>query len=278
MSSALRRRFLAALLLSLLPHAARAEQVYTFGVVPQLEPRKLAAIWTPILRALEERTGLSFKMVGSPSIPNFEAEFEAGRFDFAYMNPYHSMIAFRTQQYEPLLRDGGKQLYGVLVTRKDSLIKSIQDLDGKQIAFPAPNALGASMMIRADLDHTHHIRTTPLWAQSHSSAYLNAALGRADAAGGVMTTLLQQPPAVRDRLRILYETRRIAPHPIVAHPRVPPAVRERVRSAFLAMAATTQGQALLAQIPMEKPVVASVSDYQELATMGLEKYYLKGGD
>ena len=68
------------------------------------------------------------------------------------------------------------------------------------------------------------------------------------------------------------------PHPIVAHPRVPPEVRARVRNALLEMAATPEGQALLAQIPMKNPVAASVDDYQELATMGLEKYYLKGGD
>jgi phosphonate transport system substrate-binding protein len=134
------------------------------------------------------------------------------------------------------------------------------------------------MMIRADLEHSHHIHFTPMWAQSHSSAYLNAALGKAAAAGGVMSTLKQQPQAVQDRLKILYETRRIAPHPIVAHPRVPPEVRERVRQAFLEMGATAEGRALLDKIPMEKPVVASVKDYQELESMGLEKYYLKGGD
>jgi len=70
-----------------------AETVYRFGVVPQFEPRKLANIWVPIIKELEKRTGLEFTMVGSPKIPDFEVSFLAGDFDFAYMNPYHAMLA-----------------------------------------------------------------------------------------------------------------------------------------------------------------------------------------
>ncbi|MBT8122773.1 MAG: phosphate/phosphite/phosphonate ABC transporter substrate-binding protein [Gammaproteobacteria bacterium] len=38
--------------------ATDAEKVYTFGVVPQFEQRKLLRIWRPILNELEQRTGL----------------------------------------------------------------------------------------------------------------------------------------------------------------------------------------------------------------------------
>lgn len=36
----------------LLPVYSVAETVYKFGVVPQFEPRKLSAIWSPILTEL----------------------------------------------------------------------------------------------------------------------------------------------------------------------------------------------------------------------------------
>ncbi len=70
-----------------------APKVYIFGVVPQFEARKLAGIWLPILRELEKRTGLRFRMAGSQEIPDFERAFMAEKFDFAYMNPYHAMLA-----------------------------------------------------------------------------------------------------------------------------------------------------------------------------------------
>ena len=265
------------LLVSFLPPAL-AETTYKFGVVPQFEPRKLSAIWSPILSELERRTGLRLEMVGSARIPEFENEFEQGRYDFAYMNPYHSLVAMRVQQYEPLVRDGGRQLFGILVVAKDGPVKTVADLDGKVVAFPAPNALGASLLMRADLDRLHKVRISPLWAQTHTSAYLNVALGKADAAGGVMSTFQQLPEAVRDRLNIIYETRRMAPHPVMVHPRVPADDREKVRRAFLEMGDTPEGAALLSAIPIRQVTSAEADEYRQLATWGLEEYFVKSGD
>lgn len=81
--------------------------VYRFGVVPQYEQRKLFRIWRPILDELEKRTGFTFKLVGSPKIPVFERKVEEGDYDFAYMNPYHLILAQERQGYLPLVRDGG---------------------------------------------------------------------------------------------------------------------------------------------------------------------------
>ena len=257
---------------------AHAETTYKIGVVPQFEPRKLSAIWTPILIELEKRTGLKFQMVGSARIPEFETEYEAGRYDFAYMNPYHAVVANKTQKYEPIVRDGAEKLFGILVVAKDGPYRTLKSLDGKTIAFPAPNALGASLLMRAELDREVGIKFQPLWSQTHTSAYLNVALGKADAAGGVMATLKQQPQAVQDKLRIIHETRPTAPHPLVVHPRVPAADREKVRKALLDMGATPEGAALLSAVPIKQIVPASFDDYRELSQWGLEKYYVKGGD
>lgn len=261
----------------LLPIYSVAETLYKFGVVPQFEPRKLSAIWSPILTELEKRTGFKFLMVGSPRIPEFEAEFQAGRYDFAYMNPYHAVVAHSAQKYEPIVRDGAEKLFGIIVIAKDGPIQELAGLNGKTIAFPAPNAFGASLMVRAELDR-QHVKYQSLWSQTHTSAYLNVALGKADAAGGIMATLKQQPQAVQDKLRVIYETRRAEPHPVMAHPSVPVADREKVRKAFLEMAATPEGAAMLALVPMRQVVSASFDDYKALNQMGLEKYYVKGGD
>ena len=96
------------------------EKIYVVGIVPQYETHRLYAIWRPILTQLEKETGLKFKLRGSPTIPDFEREFLQGKFDFAYMNPYHVLLANQNQGYKPLIRDHGRKLYGVLVTRKDS--------------------------------------------------------------------------------------------------------------------------------------------------------------
>lgn len=247
--------------------------VYRFGVVPQFEQRKLFRIWRPILNDLEQRTGLSFKLVGSAKIPVFEQKFEQGDYDFAYMNPYHLLLAHDCQGYLPLVRDGGRSLKGILVVARESPIQSVQELSGKRIAFPSPNALGASLLMRAELAKLHGIEVIPSYVQTHSSVYLHVALGQTEAGGGVASTLRSQKPEVQQKLRILYETKPMTPHPISAHPRVPEADREQVRQALLDMAKTEKGAALLAKIPMRKAVKASLGDYTPMSSWGLEEFH-----
>ncbi|MDX1780046.1 MAG: phosphate/phosphite/phosphonate ABC transporter substrate-binding protein [Thalassovita sp.] len=254
-----------------------ADQGYSVGVVPQFEARKLADIWTPILEELERRTGAELHMIGSPRIPEFEQAFIRGEFDFAYMNPYHSLVAFEQQHYQPLIRHGERKLFGVLVVRKDSPYQSVQDLSGKKIAFPSPNALGASLLMRADLDRRFHLDFEPDFVNTHASAYLNVVLGEADAGGGVMGTFNSLDPQIRDHLRIIYETTHLPPHPLVVHPRVPKEIAERVQQAFLDMAATPDGQALLARVPIGRAVKAEISDYQELRELKLDEYHIETG-
>jgi len=248
---------------------------YSFGVVPQFEARKLYRIWKPILEVLEQKTGHQFTMQGTESIPDFEQDFLGGEFDFAYMNPWHSLIAFESQGYIPLVRDGNRQLKGILVVRKDSGITQLTQLAGKTIAFPAPNALGASLLMRTELSTLYGLPIYPRYVGTHSSAYLNVILKQADAAGGVLRTLQQQEPIVQNLLHILYETQSIAPHPISVHPRVPKKVREQVVQAFLAMKTDPEQQKLLAKIPMENPVPATIADYLPLKKLGLEDFYVK---
>lgn len=263
-----------ALLLTFPGWVQAGEREYTLGVVPQFEQRKLFEIWQPILNALQQDLDFRLKLVGSPKIPVFEKKFMAGEYDFAYMNPYHMLKAHETQGYLPLVRDGSRQLKGVLVVAKDSPYRQVSDLDKKLIAFPSPNALGASLMMRADLHALFGLEFFPRYVQTHSSVYLNVALGQTAAGGGVLSTLKHQPPEVQARLRVLYETRGINPHPLSAHPRVAAEDQEALRSAWLKLASTSRGRELMQNIPMYKPVAASLSDYDEMRSWGLDKYYI----
>jgi phosphonate transport system substrate-binding protein len=250
------------------------KMVYRFGVVPQFEQRKLFRIWRPILDELEQRTGLGFKLVGSAKIPVFEQKFEQGDYDFAYMNPYHLLVAHDCQGYQPLVRDGGRMLNGILVVAKESSIQSVQELSGKRIAFPSPNALGASLLMRTELSKLHGIEFIPHYVQTHSSVYLHVALGQTEAGGGVAATLRSQKPDIRQKLRILYETKPMNPHPISAHPRVPEADRNKVQQALLEMAKSKKGADLLSKIPIRKAVKASMEDYTPMSSWGLEEFYV----
>jgi len=250
-----------------------AGKVYTVGVIPQFEARKLYSIWKPIIDELELKTGLKFKLKGSSSISGFEKKLLAGEFDFAYMNPFHPLITNKSQAYTPLVRDHSKSLQGILVVRQNSLVTSIKQLEGKVIAFPAPNALGASLMIRAELANMYKINFIPSYVKTHDSVYLNVIYKKTAAGGGVQKTLNHQKPAIKNQLRILYRTQTSAPHPFGVHPRIDKHIAKKVQRAFLDMSNSKNGKRLLLQIPIKKIGTAEIEDYMPLLQMGLDKVY-----
>ena len=251
------------------------QQTYTVGVVPQFNPRTIYSIWQPILDKIEEQIGIHLILQGTPSIPEFEKELLAGKFDFAYMNPYHMLIANDTQGYKPLIRDHVKSLSGILVVAKESSLNSPSQLNNKTIVFPSANALGATMMIRSDLQDKFSTIVKPKYVLSHDSVYLNVAMGFSIAGGGVLRTLEKQTPKVRQRLRILHHTKSVTAHPFGVHPRVPLTMQNQVRKTLLSFSKTEKGKELFNQIPMSQSGIADMSDYRALSTMNLERFYQK---
>ena len=259
-------------------YAEQAEKIYIVGVVPQFEVRKLHGIWRPILDLLEEKSGYKFKIRGSSSIPDFEREFIEGKFDFAYMNPYHMVMANEQAGYIPLVRDHGRKLYGVLVVHKDSGITDPSQLNGKTLAFPSPNALGASLQMRQELHDKFNIEFKSKYAKTHDAVYLNVLLGEAAAGGGVQKTLNRQKNEYKQMLRVIHKTKEVEPHPFSVLPKVPVDVRERVRAALLDMGRSEKGQKLLVKIPISKIDPASMDDYLMLKSLGLNRLYVAPSD
>jgi phosphonate transport system substrate-binding protein len=249
-----------------------AAEPYTFGVVPQFEQRKLHAIWKPIIEELEKRTGLSFRLVSTLQIQDFEKGFVAGSFDFAYMNPYHLAKSARSAGYIPLVADSAP-LRGILVVPRTSSITKLTELNGKPVAFPSPNALAASLLMRADLERLYHVTVKPLYVKSHSSVYLHVIQGLAVAGGGTEKTLQEQSQEIRNALRVIYTTRTMPSHPVAAHPRVPKEHREKVRQALLDMDKTPGGRELLSKVPVKQLVTAPIKDYSTLLDWGLDAYW-----
>lgn len=244
------------------------------GVVPQFEQRQLFRNWRPILSELEKITGLKFELVGSPKIPVFEKEFNEGAYDIAYMNPYHVLNAYKAQGYLPLVRDS-KKLRGVLIVNNKSSIKSVRQLMNKVIAFPSPNALGASLLMRSILIEQFGITFQSKYVQTHSSVYLHVAKGLVDAGGGVDRTFYRQSDLLRSNVRVIYQTPEIISHPVVIHPRISVATRKLIKNGLLQLFKTKPGKKLFKNIPIKNLVTTNIGDYKPLEKYNLGKYFEK---
>lgn len=259
--------------LAMVPPAYSADE-YSFVVVPQFERRKVFAIWQPIVDELQKRSGVNLKLSTTMTVVEYGRNMKRGDYDFVFTNPYFVLKFYPVPGYEPLVRDA-KNLNGIVVVRDDSPIKGPADLQGKTLGVPTLNAFGASLMVQADLEKQYGVKVTVKDAKTHTSAYFQVVNGLVDAAGGVKKTLQEQEPLVRDSLRVVYTTRELPSHPLAAHPRVPKAVREKVRQAFLDMGKDPAMKPLLEKIPMTRPVATSIEDYRPAFELGLDRYWVE---
>lgn len=266
-------RTIALALLILLAQAdlSRADTM-TFGVVPQQSASRLARVWLPVLADLTKDTGIQFKFATAKDIPTFEACLAKGAYDIAYMNPYHYVVFHDLSGYQAIAKQSKKKLKGILVTRMDSPIQGLNDLDSQRLAFPSPAAFGASVLPRAEMS-ARGIAFTPVYVKSHDSVYRAVADGLLPAGGGVLRTWNTVASDVRAKLRIFYETDGYTPHAFAVKSGLPDEARAKV-SASLHTLSQRNPKALKA-LGMTGIDVSSDKDWDDVRSLGLSKSQTK---
>jgi phosphonate transport system substrate-binding protein len=264
--------FLSVMLFPMLVWAEPLVAPLTVAVVPQFTSLQIHKDWTPFLERLSRDSGVPLKLKIYQRIPDFEADVLKGAPDLVFMNPYHQVMAKRAAGYVPLVRDNNP-LTGILLVRRDSPVKTIKNLAGEKLAFPSPNAFGASLYMRALLGEQEDVKVAPIYVKTHSNVFRQIILGDMVAGGTTRSAFQREPDAVTVQLRVIFETPGVAPHPFAAHPRVAKAQRKALVEAILHLREDATAAPLLQGVQMPEPVVANyVRDYQPLERLKLEKY------
>ena len=244
----------------------------SIAVVPQLPVATVHSQWAPLLQRLGQDIGLCFDLTINASIPEFETLLLRGKPDLAFANPYHVVMAHKKQNYIPLVADGKSLLTGIVVARKDSKFKNVADLQGQIVAFPAPNAFAASLLIRASLANKG-IKIQPQYVKTHTNVYRDVILGQAVAGGAVNNTLRKEPEEVKQMIQVIYETPGYRPHPLIAKSSLSPTLRNSITRGIIALGQTPEGAAMLDAVQLGNPITVTYEkDYAPLEKLGLEKY------
>jgi len=120
---------------------------YIVGIHPYLNSQKTFLAYRPLLDYLEKNIPNStFVLETSKDYPHYEQKLYAKAFDFSLPNPYQTVNSLQ-HGYKVIAKMKPDSAFrGILVARKDSHIRNVQDLKGKKISFPAATALAATMM------------------------------------------------------------------------------------------------------------------------------------
>ncbi|MCX8031373.1 MAG: phosphate/phosphite/phosphonate ABC transporter substrate-binding protein [Thermodesulfovibrionales bacterium] len=122
-----------------------------FGLLPRLSEKEMIDGFTPLAQYLEKELGVKVKLVVPKDFETWTNEAKAGAYDIAYTNPYLYVVvkkAVKDAQAIAIASEPeiGTKLYGTIIVKKDSPIKSISDLKGKTIAATDPGSAGAYLV------------------------------------------------------------------------------------------------------------------------------------
>ncbi len=211
----------------------------TLGVVPQQSPLKLSKKWSKVTEYLYNETGIEVVFKTERSIPKFEKELYAGKYDISYMNPYHFIVAKNEQNYTAFTR-ANKNIVGIVLSKNKEVEFTKENLMGKKFLFPAPNAFAATLLPKLEFKEKFGIDidkdTKVLYVNSHDSVYKGISRDIEYLGGGIVRTFNNfTAKNDKEKLNIVYKTSPYPSHPIAAHPRVSKEIVAKIQKAFIDM-------------------------------------------
>jgi phosphonate transport system substrate-binding protein len=235
------------------------EKAYTFAIVPQVPPHKLAMQWLPVVERVSALSGVKLAFVTAPSMDDFYKRSVAREYEFALENP---LTYVRTESgYTAFARQARARLVGLIFVPKESPLKSLCELKGKRFAVGSHGAFVASVVPmhalqqECSLDLRRDVQIVVTGAQDMVFPALLA--GRADALGVNQRIYDMQPQDVQERFRVLYRTRDFSNLPFVARRDVPADVVKKVQAALVALKGDPTAGPLLEAIGMPTGIEAA---------------------
>lgn len=266
LSSLLRHgaRLVSGLLGAALLSGPAAAETYSFGVLSQRSAVLSAQYWNPILDYVKQRTGIDLQLKLARTAPESNEATERGDYDFVYSNTIF-LPKMAGANYQVILRPREEAITGQVVTLADSPIRSLKDLDGREVGFPSQAAF-VGYAVPLDGLLRQGIKVTPVFGGNQEGIMGQLKAGRVVAAG--VNNQVMKAFANRENLqyRVLWESQPYHNLPIAVHPRVPKAIAESVRKTIDGMENDPTGKAVLeatAKVIGQKPPYGFNASSQE---------------
>lgn len=220
-----------------------AQSALIFGFDLRLGPKEDVRIYAPFLKYLEDKTGRKFTIRFNKKYDDTVESLGQGEIQFAAMGPVNSILA--REKYGVgclamgLNSENRAEYRSIIVTRRDSPIKTLQDLRGKTFAFGSKYSTQGHILPRNMLEKAG-ISLDKLAAHTFTGSHAETARlvinGRYDA-GGLQDTLAHRLEA-EGKIRILAVSEP-SPSSLLCYSKgIDPAVLSSVKAALLAFEPT----------------------------------------
>src|SRR5688500_5818055 len=169
--------------------ASAAEPRHPFYVLTQRSVSLTAQYWNPILTYVSRKSGVPLELKMAKTAKEGNAIAERGEYDFLYTNHFFTPERDRLG-YKVIARPAGPGIRAQIVVPQDSPVQTLQDLDGKEVAFVTPDGFtGYWLPLDALLKAKMNVKVVFAGNQEASQAQLKV---KKVAAAGVNSTILSR--------------------------------------------------------------------------------------
>jgi phosphonate transport system substrate-binding protein len=223
---------------------ARAEeQPYAFNVLNQRSVALTSQYWNPILIYVSKKSGVPLELKLAKTTKEANALAEQGVYQFLYTNhfftPDRDKLGFRV-----IARPAGPGIHGQIVVPKDSAIKSLAELNGKEVAFASPDAF-ASYWVPMDALLKSKVNVKAIFTANQEAGLAQLRVGTV-AAAAVNDQIIQRYGRRENfEYRLLWNSELYNDLCIMASSKVPAAKVAAVRDALIGMMNDPEGRKVI---------------------------------
>ncbi len=218
---------------------AQNNKPLAFHPLNQRTTALMAAYWNPIVRYVSVKSGVPLELKLAKNSAEGNALAEQGAFDFLYTNHFFTLernaLGFRV-----IARPVGPGLQSQIIVPSDSPIRSLQELDGKDVGFVSRDGF-SGYFVPLDAMLRLKIKPNVLFTGNQEASVAQLKVNKIAAAG--VNGLILERYARREGFayRALWTSPMYPDLCIMAHKRVPEATVAAVRAALVGMDKDPEG-------------------------------------
>jgi phosphonate transport system substrate-binding protein len=220
-----------------------AQQAHPFNVLNQRTIGLTAQYWNPILTYVSKRSGVPLELKLAKTAREGNAIAEKGGYDFLYTN--HFFTAERDRLgYKVIARPAGPGIRSQIVVPEESPIQTLQDLNGKDVAFVSPDAFAGYWLPMDALLRTR-VKVNVVFTGNQEASSAQLRINKVAAAGVNSSVMARYGRRESFEYRALWTSDIYQDLCVMANPRVPADKVAAVKAAFVEMVMDPEGRRIL---------------------------------
>jgi phosphonate transport system substrate-binding protein len=227
-------------------HAQAADKL-RIGLIPSEDSQAMIESSKLVLDNLEKQIGMPVEPFVATDYNGIIEALRAGKLDVAYLGPFSYVLATSVADVEAfavaVTQKTHQSAYkSLIITRKDSSIKDLADLQGHTFAFVDPSSASGHLFPKAGLEKAGYnpekLFSRVIFSGSHDASILAVANGKVDAAAvadRILAGAVAKDIVKQDDFRVVWTSQPIPESPMVWRKALDPELKKKIATALAGM-------------------------------------------